>query len=95
MLSLLSCCIIPRQSPEVNILAEAVTFERYTTKNISTRSSKQKHKSPKKVTGMAKFRLSQKMKRKAAEEHKNRLERMKKSTSQPSVRIRNFKPYDC
>jgi len=50
---------------------------------------------------MAKFRASQKLKRKAIEEQKKKIKRkaevkarMEKSQSQPTIRVKNFKPYD-
>ena len=72
---LLTCCISGRNSYESDMDEEYVAFERFHNKNMSVRMSKrlQDNKEGKPVTGMEKFRTSQKLKRKAFEVTRNKM----------------------
>jgi len=102
MISLFSSCLTGKKSYDFDICEDQPAFERFNYRNVSTRKSKKiGKKSPKTVTGMAKFRASQKLKRKAIEEQKKKIKpreeikaRLGKSQSQPTIRVKNFKPYD-
>ena len=101
---LLTCCITGRKSYELDMDDDSATFERFNYRNVSIRMSKRMEQKnlviP--VTGMGKFRASQKLKRKAIEETRNRIkaeaelrQRLTKSQSQPALRVKNYKPYDA
>lgn len=101
-MSILTCCMPRRNCNKVDLIEDKGSFERYNVRNISIRLSKRIKDKNAAVTGMGKFRASQKLKRKALEEQQKRVMaraelqlRMKKCQSQPTLRVNNFKPYDA
>ena len=104
MMYLLTCCMSRRNCYELDMDEDSSSFERFNYRNVSIRMSKrmQEKKVEKPVTGMGKFRASQKLKRKAIEETQNRIkakaelrQRLKKCQSQPALRVKNYTPYDA
>ena len=93
------CCVLRESMTESEM--ELCPFQRYSLKNVSVR-----HKinpSARRITGMAKFRTSQKLKRKVLDQlrlaEESKLNRrnglcLQRSQSQPTLRTKNFTPYD-
>jgi len=97
MLEILGCCVGQKAAQEADIWYEVGTFQRYRIQNISIRSRKSTQiDRTRRITGMAKFRQSQKLKRRKIEELRKAEFNfcLRRSTSQPTLRVQNYIPYD-
>ena len=96
MFEILGCCIV-QKNEALDLWYEVGTFQRYRIQNISIRSRKSTQiERGRRITGMAKFRASQKLKRQKIEELRKAEYKvcLRRSVSQPALRVQNYTPYD-